>query len=230
MYKQSTVTTVEKYVVIINKYEELRAFDHTKNVSIRTIANDVKVDWHTAKKSVLCHESGVGYEGMDMGRFRDSKVGDRVGMDVDDKSYLLWLRFEDPFHPNASYVVKMWEDRGVMLSESTVSRWFNHRFAKKATGVKANIVPIDKFRPGNILNYSEFCSYVKTIDPQRLIFTDEKSFKVEERIIKIGRPDPPTDKKPTQIVGSDFRNSYCIFSRSVIHRIHSIFNSFCNFI
>ena len=44
LYKQSTVTTVEKYVVIINKYEELWAFDHTKNVSIRTIANDVKVN------------------------------------------------------------------------------------------------------------------------------------------------------------------------------------------
>ena len=60
LYKQSTVTTVEKYVVIINKYEELRAIDGTKNVSIRTIANDVKADWHTAKKSILCHKAGVG--------------------------------------------------------------------------------------------------------------------------------------------------------------------------
>ena len=118
----------------------------------------------------------MGYKGVDMGRFRGSKVGDRVGMDADNESYILWLRFEDPFCPNASYVEKMWEDRGVILSESTVSRWFNHRFAKKATGVKANIVPIDKFRPGNILNYAEFCSYVKTIDPQRPIFTDEIFF------------------------------------------------------
>ena len=106
------MTTVKKYVVIINKYKELRAFDGTKNVSIRTIANDVKVDWHTAKKALLCHEAGVGYEGMDMGRFGASKVGDRVDMDADDEPYLLWFRFEDPFRPNASYVEKMWKDMG----------------------------------------------------------------------------------------------------------------------
>ena len=53
LYKQSTVTTVEKYVVIINKYEELREFDGTKNVSICSISNDVKVNWNTAKKSHL---------------------------------------------------------------------------------------------------------------------------------------------------------------------------------
>ena len=139
------MTTVEKYIVVINKYEELRAFDGTKYVSIRTIANDVKFNWHTAKKAVLCHEAGVGYKGMDMGRFWASKVGDRVDMDADDEPYLLWFLFEDPFRPNASYVEKMWEDRGVMLSESKVSRWFNHCFEKRATGIKANIMPIDKF-------------------------------------------------------------------------------------
>ena len=97
LYKQSMVTTVEKYVVVINKYEELRAFDGTKNVSIRTIDNDVKVDWHTSNKAILCHEAGVGYEGIDMGRFRASKVGGRVGMDADDESYFLWLRLKTLF-------------------------------------------------------------------------------------------------------------------------------------
>ena len=112
LYRQSTVTTVEKYVVIINKYEELREFDSTKNVSFRTIANNVKVDWHTTKKDALCHESGVGYEGMDFGWCWASKVGDRVDMDADDEPYLLWFRFEDPFCPNASYAEKMWKDMG----------------------------------------------------------------------------------------------------------------------
>ena len=102
LYKHSTVTTVEKYVVIINKYEELCALDSSKKVSILTIANDVKVSWHTVKKAVLCHGSGLGYEGMDMGRFRRSKIGDRIGMDVGDESYLLWLPFDDPFRSRLS--------------------------------------------------------------------------------------------------------------------------------
>ena len=50
LYRQSTVTKVEKYVVIVKKYEELRAFDGTKKVSIRAIANDAKVNRHTAKR------------------------------------------------------------------------------------------------------------------------------------------------------------------------------------
>ena len=49
MYRQLTVTIVKKYVVIVKKYEELRAFDGTKKVSIRNITNKIKVDWHTAK-------------------------------------------------------------------------------------------------------------------------------------------------------------------------------------
>ena len=161
----------------------------------------------------------MGYEGVDMGSFRASKVGNRVDMDAYDEPYLWWFCFEDPFRPNASYVEKMWEDRGVMLSESRVSRWFNHHFAKMATGAKANIVPIDKFRPGNILNYAKFCSYVKTIDPQRLVFTDEKILKTEEGIIKIGHPDPLTGKKTTQIVSSNFRNRYCIMGMTSINRV-----------
>ena len=44
LYRKLTVTTVEKYVLIINKYEKLWAFDSTKNVSFCTITNDVKVD------------------------------------------------------------------------------------------------------------------------------------------------------------------------------------------
>ena len=69
LYKKSTVTTVEKCVVIINKYEELRAFDGTKNVSIRTIANDVKVDWHTAKKIHLVSRVRSGVRGNGYGSF-----------------------------------------------------------------------------------------------------------------------------------------------------------------
>ena len=80
-------------------------------------------------------------------------------------------------------------------------------------------MPIDKFWPGNILNYAKFCSYIETIDPQRLIFTDEKSFKADEGVLKIGRPDPITGKKLTQIVGSNFRNRYCIMGMTSINRL-----------
>ena len=51
LYRESTVTTVEKYVVILNKYEETCAFDRSKKVRILTITNHIKVDCHISKKS-----------------------------------------------------------------------------------------------------------------------------------------------------------------------------------
>ena len=80
-------------------------------------------------------------------------------------------------------------------------------------------MPIDIFRPQNIINYDEFCSYIQTVDPQRLVFTDNKIFKAEEGIIKFGRLDSITGEKPTQIVGSDFRNRYCIMGMTSINRL-----------
>ena len=45
---------------------------------------------------------------MNMVRFRLSKIGDRIDMDVGDESYLLWLRYDDPFRSRLSYVNRMW--------------------------------------------------------------------------------------------------------------------------
>lgn len=100
-----------------------------------------------------------------MGRFRVLKVGDRVGLDIEDESFLLWLWFENPFRSN------------LHISESLVSRWFNHRFSLRLSYMKADLVPIDKFQSGNILTYADFCAYILTLDPMRFVFTDEKFLK-----------------------------------------------------
>lgn len=154
-----------------------------------------------------------------MGKFRVTCIGQRVKMGVDDESYLLWLRFEDPFRRKIDYVRRMWEDRGVMMSESTISRWFNHRFERRSRFVKADMVPVDKYRPGNILAYSQFCSFVQQLDSRRLVFTDEKLFKAEEGILTVGRKDPLTGEVPKQVVNSDFRNRYCVMGMISINTI-----------
>ena len=124
---------------------------------------------------------------MDLGKFLHSKIYDWLNLDLNNESYLLWLHFDSPFRPNKEYVVKMYEDRGVIMSEATVSRWFNHRFDKIGSKMKAKVVPVDKFRPGNILNYAEFCTYLVSLYPHRLVFTEKKMFKGEEFYLKIGR-------------------------------------------
>ena len=151
------------------------------------VSKETKVNWHTTKKCILCHEAGIGYKGMDLGKFRHSKIGDRLNLDLNNESYLLWMHFDNPFRPNKEYVVKMYEDRGLIMSETTVSRWFNHRFDKRGSKMKTKVVTVDKFRPGNILNYAEFCTYLVSLYPRWLVFTDKNMFKGEEFYLKIGR-------------------------------------------
>ena len=136
---------VERYLIIVDKFEEMKAIGGTDDVSINMLSQETKVNRHTTKKVILCHEAGIGYEGMDLGKFRHSKIGDRLNLDLNDESYLLWLRFDNPFRPNKEYVVKMYEDRGVMMSEATVSRWFNHYFDKRGSKMESNVVLVDKF-------------------------------------------------------------------------------------
>ena len=137
--------SVEKYIFIVKKFEEIKTIGGTDHVSINMVAQETKVNWYNAKNVILCHEAGIGYKGMDMDKFRQSKIGDRLNLDFNDKSYLLWLRFDNPFRPNKDYVAKMYEDRVFIMSEATVSRWFNHIFARRGSKMKANVVPVDKF-------------------------------------------------------------------------------------
>ena len=82
---------VKKYICIVKKFEEVKAIGVTDHVSINMVVQETKVIWYNDKKVILCHEAGIGYEGMDMGKFRTSKIGDQLNLDIDDESHILWL-------------------------------------------------------------------------------------------------------------------------------------------
>ena len=83
--------SVEKYIFNVEKIEKMKAIGGTDHLSINIVAQETKVNWYTAKKVILCHEAGLGYKGMDLSKFRTSKIGDRLNLDIDDESHLLWL-------------------------------------------------------------------------------------------------------------------------------------------
>ena len=66
---------------------------------------------------------------------------------------------------------------GTIVSQSTVSRFFNHGFAIKGCLCKANFVPYDKFRPANIEKAVQYLRYLVQFDPRRVKYADEKSIK-----------------------------------------------------
>ena len=91
LYLLSRVISAEKYITIIEIFEEIKVLNGTDHVSMNMVALETQVSWYTAKKVILCHEAGLGYEGMDLSKFRTSKIGDRLNLDIDDESHLLWL-------------------------------------------------------------------------------------------------------------------------------------------
>ena len=69
---------------------------------------------------------------------------------------------------------------GTKVSRSIVSRWFNYFFPISGKFRKPNLVPIDKFKPSNMLKAEEYISVLSCIAPDRLRFGDEKLIKGAE--------------------------------------------------
>ncbi len=61
------------------------------------------------------------------------------------------LHWQERTRSLKSYVYWLFYCTGTIVSESsTVSRWFNHAFPVRDRLCVPNLVPYDKFRPGNI--------------------------------------------------------------------------------
>lgn len=135
-----------------------------------------------------------------------------IALDEHDERLLLYLRFIDPSRTNKSYVDWLRACHGTIVSESLISDWFKNRFTFNASFRSTSTVPIDKFKPENILRYQEYVSFMNNpnLDHRRIKFADEKSLKGEEVFNRRVRPDPITGITPPVIADSDFRNSYCI--------------------
>ena len=49
---------------------------------------------------------------------------------------------------------------GIIVSESTMSRFFLHALLFKGSMVKPNLVPLDKFRPQNVANLIDYINFI----------------------------------------------------------------------
>ena len=52
-YLPSCVISVEKYLIIVEKFEEMKAIGGTDDVSINIFLQETNVNWHTTKKVIF---------------------------------------------------------------------------------------------------------------------------------------------------------------------------------
>jgi hypothetical protein len=93
---------------------------------------------------------------------------------------LMYLYFEEPSRSNASYVENLFQVTGTKVSRSTISRWFNNFFPISGRFRKPNMVPVDKFKPINLIKAEEYIVVLEKVAPNKLRFGDEKLIKGSE--------------------------------------------------
>ena len=129
-----------------------------------------------------------------------------------EESVLLQVYYANPKSLLHHYQVALYQKTGTIVSKSTLSAWFRKRFPVKMSFRKTDKVPLDKFKPENILRIHEYHLTINLVlhTPWRLKFGDEKPLKGADLFNGAARKDPFTGTVPATIVDSDFRNTYNI--------------------
>ena len=81
-----------------------------------------------------------------------------VGMHLtrEEDGFLLSLRSEIPNRPNLDYCRKLLAFSGTVISSSFVSNYFAKAWTFSGKYRKPNLIPLDKFRPRNVLKFAPF--------------------------------------------------------------------------
>jgi hypothetical protein len=150
--------------------------------SLSSIAHEHKVDrkfvWKIESELFRNHGRVVSLEEVTLDMVSRQTLGPgTIALDQADCFALYCLMRIRPMRSLASYVSELYCLRGTMVSKMTVSRFFNHAFPIRAGLCVPNLVPYDKFCPHNIEKAVKYIQALARIDPGRLKFANEKSFK-----------------------------------------------------
>jgi len=220
LYVNGNMLGSERFAQVIKIYAKMLGRSQNGKVPVAALSREAQVSWHVDKRAIEEYHDVDSAQGRLQAGCRvdcGGGTGSRVKLTYEQECYILFLRFEDPFMTNKDYITKFFEQYGVVLSKSFITRWFQDRFSKRGHLVTANLVPIDKLRFVNVIKYDNYCGYVRYIPMQRLVFIDEKLLKGVEVANRKGRGCPVTGKPPVCLVSPDFRNTYCLMGMCSIN-------------
>jgi hypothetical protein len=107
--------------------------------------------------------------------------------------FLLSLRAGDGRRPNISYIHELFLAYGRTISSSFISFWFNKRFRFGGRFKKPNLVPLDKFKDGNIIKYHKYIKKMGILpDKTKFHFLGEKHLVNRDVLPNKTRADPQT--------------------------------------
>jgi hypothetical protein len=127
--------------------------------------------------------------------------------------FLLSLRVEIPNRPNLDYCPELLDYNGTVISSSFVFDYFAKAWSCSGKYRKPNFIPLDKFRPDNVLKYAHYRLKVSLFqDHSRWNFLDEKHLVNKDVLPNCVRACPLTGRVPAIPVSGDFRKAYNLYA------------------
>ena len=213
-YHPGTMYDLPKKMEVADIYIEMYWELFPLQPSRRRVAEKARVSPSFAERVIReLTESGNVLDPESMKLTWDKRRGVGAALSTEEEIFLLSLRLESPERPNIDYIRQLEEFYGKLVSTGFISTWFKRRFPFRGSFRKPNLIPLDKFKNGNILRFLE---YKKTMDllydHTMWNFLDEKHIVNHDALPKKGRADPLTGYMDFIPVTGDFRQSYNIFA------------------
>ena len=215
LYRHGYCYSYETKIKVIHEYKKLKV-QTGKRPNITLVARRAKV----SRGYVLKVETEFNYFKTVLPTVQNRKSGGAGSYTFDsiDYYYIIFLYNTNNTRTIKNYVSSMFDDMGVIVSKSTVRNVLENSYEYKAKLRSANIVPLDKFRPANIVKAILFKEALSKFQPGRCKYVDEKLIKGEDFFHRNPRRNMCTGVVPPIRSTGDFRNTYSCLGMTSINR------------
>jgi transposase len=203
-----------KKIKIAEIYLVLLEVRYPLHPSVMEVSDLGKVSWRFANLviSELRALGAVGDPELHR-RVKNNVLGPGQKLSTVHEMFLLCLRTLDPARPLYNYVQELNNQFDKKVSPQSIADWFNKRWDNQGNLKRANLVPLDKWKPRNKLRYYEFVQKLRIYsDHSKYNFIDEKHIFNKDVYSTKVRKDPLTGKLPSIHVSGDFRKAYNIMA------------------
>jgi transposase len=182
--------------------------------SVREVSQLGECSWHVANEVITeLKVLGAVEDPEARRRAKNNVLGPGQKLSTVHEMFLLSLRTLDPARPLYNYVQELNNQFGLKVSTQSISDWFHKRWDHRGNLKRANLVPLDKWKPINKLRYYEFVQKLRIYsDHSKYNFIDEKHIFNKDVYSTKVRKNPLTGKLPSIHVSGDFRKAYNIMA------------------
>jgi hypothetical protein len=117
---------------------------------------------------------------------------------------------EESSHSICSYRDLLFTYTGIIVSESTIVRFFLPALPFRGSMVKPNCVPLDNFWPNNVVNMIDYINFIVSKRPCNIKWCNKKYLKGQELFSWKVQRNPLTGQIPSVTTDPDFRNTHNI--------------------